>query len=145
MRRLPAILLALALLLAISAGTASAAGWDSHYPSPTAGGVGSVETPGPVLKTLTPELKYQVVGELNCIYVYYADDSRLTLAEQRSNFRLPVLTAQINSSSLQIPAGILLPGKNYYWFVESTHALGSKSENSKTSRKLYFSTATDAK
>jgi len=144
MRRLPIIFLALALL-ALSGGTASAAGWDSHFPSPAAVSVGSVETPGPVLKTLTPELKYQVVGELTCLYVYYGQDSRLTLAEQRSNFRVPVLTAQVNSSSLQIPAGILLPGKNYYWFVESTHALGSKSENSKTSRKLYFSTATDAK
>lgn len=145
MRRLSVSFLVLVLLVAMTGGMASAEWWDDRYPSPKAIGVGSAESPGQILNTLTPELKFQIVGEISYIDLYDAQDSKLTLAEQHSNYRSPVLVARVTSSSLQIPAGILQPGKSYYWYVESTHSPGSKSENSKTSQKLYFSTTKDAK
>jgi len=77
--------------------------------------------------------------------VFEAQGSRQTLAEQLSNRPIPILQARVNSSSLQIPAGILLPGKSYYWYVESTHAPGTKSEATNASQRLYFSTAKDSK
>ena len=128
------------LILAASGGLAQAA-WADMFPSPEAVGPGTVETPGPVLNTLTPELKFVTVGSLSYIYLFDAQNPRMTLGEQFSNRRVPLLMAQVNSSSLQIPAGLLLPGKNYYWYVESIHAPGTKSEATTSSRKMYFSTA----
>lgn len=131
------------LLLLTATGGLALAGWADHFPAPEAIGPGSVEAPGQELNTLTPELKYVTVGSLSYVYVFAAEDAPVTLAEQLSNRHTPVLMASVNSSSLQIPAGILLPGKSYYWYVESIHAPGSKSEAIKTSQKLYFSTAKD--
>ena len=138
MRRVIVSFFVLLLLLTASGGLALA-GWADHFPAPEAMGPGSVEAPGQVLNTLTPELKYMTVGSLSYVYIFATDHAPVTLAEQFSHQPTPVLMARINSSSLQIPAGILLPGKNYYWYVESIHAPGSKSEATKISPKLYFS------
>ena len=129
------------LLLLTATGGLALAGWSDHFPAPEAMGPGSLETSGPILNTLTPELKYMTVGSLSYVYVFAAEDATITLAQQFSHQSIPVLMARINSSSLQIPTGILLPGKSYYWYVESIHAPGSKSEATKISPKLYFSTA----
>lgn len=143
MRRVVISFFVLMLLLTATGGLALAS-WADHFPAPEAKGPGSVDAPGQVLSTLTPELKYVTVSSLSYVYVFAAEDDQVTLAEQISNRRTPVLMARINSSSLQIPAGILLPGKNYYWYVESIHAPGSKSEATKISPKMYFSTAKDS-
>lgn len=133
------------LLLLATTGGLALAGWADHFPSPESIGPGTLELPGPTLNTLTPELKYVTVGSLSYVYVFAVEDSQLTLAEQLSKRRTPVLVARVNSSSLEIPAGILLSGKSYYWYVESIHAPGSKSEATKASQRLYFSTAKDSK
>lgn len=142
MRRVVVSFFVLLLMLTATGGLVLA-GWSDYFPAPEAMGPGSVETPGKVLNTLTPELKYVTVGSLSCVYVFASDDAPMTLAEHFSDRRTPVLMAKINSSSLQIPAGILLPGKSYYWYVESIHVPGSKSEATKISQKLYFSIAKD--
>ncbi len=142
-RKITARLLAsiVVLMLFAATGGLAQAAWADMFPSPEAVGPGTVETPGPVLNTLTPELKFVTVGSLSYIYLFDAENPRMTLGEQFSNRPVPLLMARVNSSSLQIPAGLLLPGKSYYWYVESIHAPGTKSEATTSSQKMYFSTA----
>lgn len=142
-RKITTGLLTSLFVLMIFAGTGglAQAAWADMFPSPEALGPGVVQAPGPVLNTLTPELKFVPVGSLNYIYLYDAENSPTTLEEQFSNRRTPLLMARINSASLQIPVGLLLPGKTYYWYVESIHAPGTRSEATTSSQKMYFSTA----
>ncbi len=127
----------LLLLLVATSGLALAA-WADYFPAPEVLEPGVVEAPGAVLNTLTPELKYVTVGSLSYIYIFPTEYVPVTLADQFSDNHTPVLMANINSSSFQIPAGVLCPGKSYYWYVVSVHAPGTKSEAIKTSPKLYF-------
>ncbi len=144
MKRLTVCFLVIAVMLAATSGPAAAA-WADFFPAPRALAPGGPDKPGPVVSTLTPELKFAPVGSISYVYVFAATDARETLAEQFSNNRTPVFTARVNASSVQIPAGVLLPGEDYYWYVVSIHAPGSKSEATKTSLWLYFSTAKDSK
>ena len=144
MKRLTVCLLAIAMLLAATGGPAAAA-WADHFPAPQVLGPGAPEKPGPVVSTLTPDLKFSPIGSISYVYVFAVDNAPETLAEQFSNNRTPVFMARVNASSVQIPAGVLLPGKSYYWYVVSIHAPGSKSEATKTSQWAYFSTAKDGK
>lgn len=121
------------------------AAWADHFPGPVITAPGVDKAPGPVLGTLTPELKYQGVGAVTYIYIYDAQYSRLTLEDEIRNAPRPVLMAQADITSFKVPAGVLLPGHSYYWYVESIHAPGSKSEAIKNSPTLYFSIAPDAK
>lgn len=144
MRRLFAGFLGLLLVLTMTSGLALA-NWADMFPPPRAIGPGGLEHPGPVLDTLTPELKFVPVGSISIVCVYATDDYGETKPGQFSIPVTPVLLARVHSSSLQIPAGVLLPGKGYYWYIESTYAPGSKSEATTTSQRMYFSTAKDAK
>jgi len=144
MQRLLVCLLALSLILAMPSGPAQA-NWADMFPPAQALGPGTVEYPGPVLTTLTPELKFVPVGSRNILCLFATDDYGETKPGQFSVPVTPVLLARVHSSALQIPAGILVPGKGYYWYIESTYAPGSKSEATKTSERMYFSTAKDAK
>lgn len=144
MKRLTVCFLAIAVMLAATGGLAAAA-WADHFPAPQALAPGGPDKPGPVVSTLTPELKFSPVGSISYVYVFAADNAPETLAEQFSNNRTPVFAARVNASSVQIPAGVLLPGNGYYWYVVSIHAPGSKSEATKTSQWLYFTTAKDGK
>ncbi|MDR3566079.1 MAG: hypothetical protein P4N59_32215 [Negativicutes bacterium] len=138
------VLVTLLLLFAVSVAPVQAA-WEDYFPAPEAIGPGGESSPGPVLSTLTPQLKFNTVGAISYIYLYDAGQPRPTLGEWASGHSNPVLMVQVNATTLQIPAGVLLPGKTYCWYVESTHAPGTKSEATRSSLRLYFSTAKDAK
>lgn len=137
-RRLIGLLVILLLLITASG---FAATWADHFPAPEAIGPGDREYPGPILNTLTPELKFITAGTKSIVGVFASDDYGETPAGQFAMPCTPVLLARVHTTSLQIPAGVLLPGKSYYWYVESTYAPGSKSEVTKASPRMYFSTA----
>lgn len=121
------------------------AAWGDLFPGPEIIGPGALDNEGILLNTLTPNLQYQGVGAITYVYIFDAQKLGLTLEEQFSNHQRPVLMMRIDSNSLPIPSGVLLPGQSYYWYVESIHAPGTKSEAVKISSKRYFSTAKDAK
>lgn len=139
MRKWAICCILLVLLLAVNSSIAAGA-WADRFPKPQVIIPGFDHFPGQMLASLTPELKYQAVGAINYLEIFDAQDSKLTLSELLSEHRTPVLSAQVHSTSLLIPAGILLPGKTYYWRVISIHAPGSKSEATTFSQSLYFST-----
>ncbi len=144
MRIFIACLVGLSLMLAMTGGVALAS-WADFFPPPQALSPGTWESPGPVLNTLTPELKFAPKGMRNIVCVFATDDYGETPPGQFPIPVTPVLLARVHSSSLNIPPGVLLPGKNYYWYIESTYAPGTKSEAERTSERMYFSTAKDAK
>ena len=141
------LMISVFLLLAVFAATGglAQAAWGDLFPAPEAIGPGSHNSPGPVLNSLTPEFKFNMVGSISRIYLFDADEPRVTLGEWASGRSTPLLMVSVNSPSLQVPAGVLLPGKSYFWYIESTHAPGSKSEATRSSERVYFSTAKDSK
>lgn len=119
--------------------------WGDQFDAPQIIGPGTSVSAGPVLDTLTPELTFNVIkGGYAYIYLF-EEDSPLSLGEISSGIRAPIFTSRALSSALKIPAGVLKPGKRYYWRVEVIYALGSRSECVKTSETLYFSTDKAAK
>jgi|GEM_PF-6108849 len=144
MRRAIISFFVLIVFLTATSGLALAA-WADYFTAPEGLEPGGLEAPGQIVNILTPELKFVTVGPLSYIYLFQVEDVPVTLAEQFSNKPIPVLMAKVNSSSLQIPSGILFPGKSYYWYVLSIHNPGTKSEAIKSSPKLYFATAQDSK
>ena len=145
MRRNLPISILLLLLVFTAAGGLAQANWSDMFAPPQALGPGALEQSGTVISTLTPELQFAPVGSRSIVCVFAADDYDETLPGQFARPVTPVLLARVHSSSLQIPAGVLLPGKTYYWYIESTYAPGSKSEATRTSERMYFSTAKDSK
>ncbi len=141
------LLISIFLLLAVftATGGLAQAAWGDLFPAPEAIGPGSPNSPGPVLNSLTPEFKFILAGSISRIYLFDASEPRVTLGELSAGRSTPLLMVSVNSPSLQIPAGILLPGKSYYWYIESIHAPGSKSEATRTSERMHFLTAKDAK
>lgn len=134
-----------AVFLLLGSYSATASGWADHFPGPEIICPGTSSAPGPVLDTLTPELNYRGVGAVTYVYIFDTQDTGLTRDEQLSNHPRPVLMSRASSTSLHVPVGVLVPGHNYYWYVESIHAPGTRSEAVKISSKLYFSTASDEK
>jgi len=136
----------LMVLFIVGAATAPAfANWSDYFEAPVIVGPGTDKAPGQVVDTLTPELQYNGVGQRTDVLIYDDSAGTLTLAEQVSKRPGPILVCRVQGSSLKVPAGVLLPGHNYHWCVESTYAPGSKSECTKSSTLLYFSAARDAK
>jgi hypothetical protein len=125
--------------------TLTFASWADNFAPPRALEPGVSAYSGPMLNTLTPELKFVAVGSFSIVCVYATEEYGETQPGKFSIPVSPVLLARVHASSLQIPAGMLLPGKNYYWYIESTYAPGSKSEATRTSERMYFSTSKDAK
>lgn len=143
MKRLLVSASMLLLLLACLFSPAMAA-WDDLFEPPQITGPGGVSSPGPMVETLTPELKFQGVGAVTYV-VLYEEDSVMTLTEELSQKRNPILVCRVSSSSLKLPERLLEAGHRYSWVVESTYAPGSKSECTKISSKLYFCTSKTAK
>ncbi|MDT8902769.1 hypothetical protein [Anaeroselena agilis] len=138
MRFFMVFLLVAAMTAGVSAPTAGA--WGEHLAAPSAIGPGTAEAPGPVLPELTPELTFKGVGQVTYVSIFDADKP-MTLAEQASGSRKPVLTAMVREGSLVVPAGVLQAGHRYSWNVESVYSPGTRSEAVKRSRSLFFSTA----
>lgn len=145
MRRTLLISIFVLLVVFTATGGLAQAAWGDSFAAPEAIGPGSPNSPGPVLNSLTPELKFTMVGSISYIYLFDASEPRVTLGEWSSGRSTPLLMVSVNSPSLQIPAGVLLPGRSYYWYIASTYAPGSKSEATRTSERMYFSTAKDSK
>lgn len=143
MKRFMVNFFAVIILFAATSGVAQAS-WADHFSAPKGIGPGTLEASGQVIDTLTPELSYDKVGSISYIYVFSADTTPVTLEEHFSDKRTPVMMAKVTSPTLQIPSGILLPGKTYYWYIVSIHLPGTKSEATKVSSKLYFTTAKTA-
>lgn len=139
------IVLCLAALLLVGTTAPANAAWADRFPGPEISGPGANKAPGVIVDTLTPELKYKLVGSLSYIYIFDGEKSLATLDEQFSKRPKPVLLCQVHSTSFRIPAGVLAPGHSYYWYVQSIHAPGTRSEAVKNSAVLYFSTAKDGK
>ncbi len=138
MKRLVICLVTMLLIVGLYA-PANAA-WADRFPGPEVSGPGNAKAPGAVIDTLTPELKYKIVGSLSYIYIFDGDKSLTTLDEQFSKRPKPILMARVNSSSFRVPEGVLVSGHSYYWYVQSIHAPGSRSEAVKDSSTLHFYT-----
>ena len=117
-------------------GTKSA--WADRFPAPQLIGPGQEgAAPGTPVGIL-PTLLYNRVGALSYVYIFDAEPELSTLDEFLTKRARPVLVARVNDDAFEVPAGVLMPGRTYYWYVESIHAPGSRSEAIKHSPHYYF-------
>ena len=140
MRRLLTSVLIVLFMVGLTASHAFA-NWSDYFEAPVIVGPGADKAPGQVIDTLTPELNYSGVGQITYVLVFDDTAGALTLAEQVAQQPSPILLCRVQGPSLKVPPWVLTPGHNYHWCVESTYAPGSKSECTKKSAILYFSTA----
>ncbi len=117
-------------------GTKSA--WADRFPAPQLIGPGQEGAPGAATVGVMPTLLYSRVGSLSYIYIFDAEPEYQTLDEFLTKRARPVLVARVTDDSFEVPAGVLMPGRTYYWYVESIHAPGSRSEAIKYSPHYYF-------
>lgn len=112
--------------------------WSDRFPAPKIKGPGAEGAAGAVAVGTTPTLQYERVGSLSYVYIYDAQEHYQTLSEQFGQQARPVLAARVEDDTFTVPAGVLLPGRSYRWYIESIYAPGSKSEAIKSSPVLYF-------
>ena len=112
--------------------------WSDRFLAPKIMGPGTEGAAGAVAVGVTPTLQYERVGSLSYVYLFEAQEHYQTLAEQLGQQARPVLVARVEEDTFTVPAGVLLPGRSYRWYVESIYAPGSKSEAIKNSAVLYF-------
>jgi len=98
---------------------------------PTLASPGGASEPGPVIGTLTPTLQWTAVPGATS---YAVGISKYPYGTANLVWNPQVVTG----TSLQVPAGVLLPGMKYRWNLQARSATGQLSPLSST---LYFQTA----